>query len=86
MTTKDVIEAFLSGKPAGNGNLFTLDGKLVSYQLPIAKHGKTGVKILAKTHCVKPDGCVSRTTSKHRSALLAACARRGISVDETETL
>ena len=86
MANENVIEAFLSRQPAGNGALFTLDGKLVSYQLPIANYGKAGIRVLAKTRCVKPDGSVSRTTLKHRGILLRAAEMRGIVVDEVDSL
>lgn len=74
-TTREVVQAFVQGRPAGCGNLTTDGVKLYSY----------GVPVVARTdgrNAIRTSRRYSVTTSKHTNAGAAALAREGFQITE----
>ena len=77
MTTRQVVQAFVRGTPAGSGNLSTDGTALYSYGVPVVR--KTGPRTAVATATR-----YSVTTSKHRNAGASALDAAGYKVTEGE--
>lgn len=68
LTSKQVVDSFVAGKPARSANIWTDGTSLYSYEMRIAQ---------LKNGCVfvYGDKCPSRTTSKHVGMALGAAAK-----------
>ncbi len=79
MRNSEVINAFLQHEPAGMSSLWSDGDILYSYAVPIAKW-------VGPRRVVIPDAEVkySRTTSRHRNAVMDLLRARGISVSTVQ--